>query len=83
MNVAEEFSLSPITCALNGGEDYELVFTIKQADYEKLKDLPEIRVVGHIMDESAGCRIVTNVGEALPLQAQGWDALMKKQHKTD
>jgi len=74
VQVAEEFKLDPTTCALNGGEDYELLFTIKQADYEKLKDVEGISVVGHITEESAGVNLISRSGTSVPITAQGWNA---------
>lgn len=72
---AKEFNLDYTTAALNGGEDYELLFTIKQSDFEKIQGNPNFSVIGHITDESAGCRMITRAGEAIPLKAQGWDAM--------
>lgn len=72
-NVAREFNLDPSTCALNGGEDYELLFSIKQADYEKIKDSPHMKVIGHYVDKAAGCSIIARDNTSLPLKAQGWN----------
>lgn len=69
---AEEFSLDPITCALNGGEDYELLFTIKQEDYEKIKYLNDVTLIGYITDKGKNAHLVTKSGDAIPLTAQGW-----------
>lgn len=77
MTTAEDFNLDPTTCALNGGEDYELLFTIKQADYDKLKGNPNFTFIGHMSAGSAPM-IVTEKGQALELTAQGWDAFLKK-----
>ncbi|NOX48153.1 MAG: thiamine-phosphate kinase [Chlorobi bacterium] len=74
VQVAEEFKLDPTTCALNGGEDYELLFTIKQADFEKLKDVEGISVVGHIMEENAGINLISRSGASVPITSQGWNA---------
>jgi len=71
---AAEFNLVPTTCALNGGEDYELLFTIKQADYEKIKGNPNLTVIGHITEDEAPCRLIGRGGESILLKAQGWDA---------
>lgn len=71
---AREFNLDPTVCALSGGEDYELLFTIKQADYEKIKLLMDISVIGHITEASAGCNLVTKSGLVHTLKAQGWNA---------
>ncbi len=74
VQVAEEFKLDPTTCALNGGEDYELLFTIKQKDYEKLKDVEGISVVGHITEATAGINLISRSGTSVPITAQGWNA---------
>ena len=73
--LAEEMHMNPLVAALNGGEDYELLFTVSMADYEKFKgdhDL-KIYIVGHITEETKGCRLVTNAGEEIELKAQGWN----------
>ena len=75
--LAEQFNLDPITCALSGGEDYELLFTLKQADYDKIKSIGQITVIGHMTGEKAEPRLVTSNNEAIPLKAQGWDAFKK------
>ena len=71
---AREFNLDPTVCALSGGEDYELLFTIKQTDYEKIKLQMDISIIGHITDASAGCNLVTKSGVVHALKAQGWNA---------
>src|ERR1700761_8220330 len=71
---AREFNLDPTVCALSGGEDYELLFTIKQTDYEKIKLQMDISVIGHITDASAGCNLITKSGVVHALKAQGWNA---------
>lgn len=71
---AQELGLSPLICALNGGEDYELLFTISQADYDKLKDYKGVSVIGHITDKNTGAQLVSKGGAQIPLKAQGWDA---------
>lgn len=73
--VASEFNLDHTTCALNGGEDYELLFTIKQKDYDKIKGNPNLSVIGHVTADGTGVNLITRSGERIPLQAQGWDAL--------
>ncbi|MBL1281426.1 MAG: thiamine-phosphate kinase [Fluviicola sp.] len=70
---AIEFNLDPNTCAMNGGEDYELLFTISQSDYEKIKGNPHMTVIGHITDEKAGRYYVDKNGAAIELTAQGWN----------
>lgn len=74
---AKEFNLNPTVCALNGGEDYELLFTINISDYEKIKRLAQdVTVIGHITDRSEGTNLVLTGTEMLtPLTAQGWNHL--------
>ncbi|MCH2223758.1 MAG: thiamine-phosphate kinase [Crocinitomicaceae bacterium] len=70
---ALEFNMDPATCALNGGEDYELLFTISQDDFDKIKGNPNMTVIGHITAEDDGRYFVDKNGSAIELQAQGWD----------
>ena len=72
--LAEEMNLNIVTCALNGGEDYELLFTCKLDDYEKLVPIEDVYLIGHITKAEHGLNIVGRNGEELPLQAQGWNA---------
>ncbi|MCU0353193.1 MAG: thiamine-phosphate kinase [Cytophagales bacterium] len=69
---AVEMNIDPVTCALNGGEDYELLFTIRQADFEKVKNHADISFIGYIQEASAGEFLVTKNGNRVSLQAQGW-----------
>ncbi|MFC7525428.1 thiamine-phosphate kinase [Parapedobacter sp. GCM10030251] len=73
-DTARDFGLDPTVCALSGGEDYELLFTIRQADYEKLKNQPDISVIGHITEASAGSELISKSGHSHPIKAQGWNA---------
>ena len=75
---ARQFNLDPTVCALSGGEDYELLFTVKQADYEKLKNLVDISFIGYITEASAGRNLVTKTGTVHQLTAQGWNAFKNK-----
>ena len=77
--VAEEMNLNIVTCALNGGEDYELLFTCNINDYEKLIPLDDVYIVGHITDPADGTLLIGRNGEQLPLKAQGWNAFTNKQ----
>ena len=73
--MAEEIDMNVITAALNGGEDYELLFTVPLHFHEKVKDLPGVKVIGHITKPELGCAMVTRDGSEIPLQAQGWNPL--------
>ncbi|MDA9808273.1 thiamine-phosphate kinase [Flavobacteriales bacterium] len=75
MNLANEFNMNPIFCALSGGEDYELLFTIGQEHYEKLKKDPDFTIVGFVTDKSEGNNFIANDGSSHSLTAQGWDAM--------
>ena len=76
-NRADEFNMPPETAALNGGEDYELLFTVKQSDFEKIKNYKGVSIIGHITDEVESVKMVTNAGSIINLNAQGWDAFFK------
>jgi thiamine-monophosphate kinase len=71
---AREFNLDPTVCALSGGEDYELLFTVKQADYDKIKFKMDITIIGYITEPAAGCNLISKSGVLHPLKAQGWNA---------
>lgn len=75
---ARDFNLDPTTCALNGGEDYELLFTIAQADYDKVKGNPSLTVIGYMTDRNSGYALIDKQGGQHELRAQGWDAFLKK-----
>ena len=77
MNLCDSVNIDPTTAALNGGEDYELLFTISQKDYDIIKGFLEVCVVGHITDESYGINLISRSGQSVPITAQGWDALRK------
>jgi thiamine-monophosphate kinase len=74
---AVEFGLDPITCALNGGEDYELLFTITQNDFEKIKKHHDIHFIGYVHEKKNENILVTKNGNVVPLKAQGWDHFSK------
>jgi thiamine-monophosphate kinase len=61
-------------CALNGGEDYELLFTVSQSDFEKIKGQISFSIIGHMTDEASGTVMVSKNEKVYPLQAQGWNA---------
>ncbi len=69
---AAEFSIDPNTCALNGGEDYELLFTIPQSDFEKIKNHPDIHTIGYMQELEKGNVMVTRNNNVIALKAQGW-----------
>jgi thiamine-monophosphate kinase len=71
--MAEELSINPLVAALNGGEDYELLFTVSLEDYDKIKTDPDFTIIGHITEAAEGTNLITNAGSAIPLQAQGWN----------
>jgi thiamine-monophosphate kinase len=75
---ARDFNLDPTTCALNGGEDYELLFTVSQSDYEKIKGNPSLSIIGHLMDAASGYHLIDRQGGMHALTAQGWDAFLRK-----
>jgi len=75
---AEELSINPLVAALNGGEDYELLFTVPLANYDIIKKEFDITIIGHIVPESEGANLITTSGSVIPLQAQGWNPLMNK-----
>ncbi|WP_321288526.1 thiamine-phosphate kinase [uncultured Sunxiuqinia sp.] len=72
---ADELSINPLVSALNGGEDYELLFTISLTDHDRIKNDPDITIIGHIVEEKSGTNLVTGAGTAIPLQAQGWNPI--------
>ena len=72
--MAEELNLNVITCALNGGEDFELLFTVPIADHEKVAAMKDVRVIGHIVSDNMGLALITRDGVEMELKAQGWTA---------
>jgi thiamine-monophosphate kinase len=75
--LAEEMNLNIVTCALNGGEDYELLFTCDINDYEKLIPLEDVYLIGHITKAEHGIHLIGRNGEEIALKAQGWNAFTK------
>lgn len=75
ISTCEEFNLDSTTIALSGGEDYELLFTIAQADYDKIKGNPNFTVIGYITDKEEGVNLITRAGQFIPIIAKGWNAL--------
>jgi len=72
-DMALEFNINPLVAALNGGEDYELLFTIPLNDHDKVKEDPDITVIGHMTIPEEGTQLVTAGGAMIPLQAQGFN----------
>lgn len=77
-SMAEEFNMNLTTCALNGGEDYELLFTVPLACHEKIQDISDIRMIGHITKPELGCALITRDGQEFELKAQGWNPLKEQ-----
>jgi thiamine-monophosphate kinase len=73
--MAEELNMSIVTAALNGGEDYELLFTASIEDYEKILAIDNVGIVGHITKPELGLNLVGREGEEIGLKAQGWNSL--------
>ncbi len=79
ISVCEEFEIDSTMIALSGGEDYELLFTISQDDYDKIKGNPHLTVIGHMTEENEGMHLVTRANQKLPLIARGWNSMEKKE----
>jgi thiamine-monophosphate kinase len=75
MTVCEEFNIDATTVAINGGEDYELLFTIAMEDFDKIKGNPNFTIIGHMTQESEGIHLVTRANTRIALKARGWDAI--------
>ena len=76
--MAEEFNMNLTTCAMNGGEDYELLFTVPIADHEKVSAMEGVKLIGHITKPELGCALITRDGQEFELKAQGWNPLKEK-----
>ena len=76
--MAEELNMNVTTCALNGGEDYELLFTVPLSDHDKVSTIKGIKVIGHITKPELGCGLITRDGQEFELKAQGWNPLKEK-----
>jgi thiamine-monophosphate kinase len=74
INACEEFNLDSTTIALSGGEDYELLFTISQEDFPKIKGNPNFSIIGHALPKSSGMHLVTRGGEQIEIKAMGWNS---------
>ena len=73
--MAEELGMNLVTAALNGGEDYELLFTVPLHYHEQIEKLPGVKLIGHITKADLGCAMITRDGTEIPLRAQGWNPL--------
>ena len=76
--MAEELNMNVTTCALNGGEDYELLFTVPLTDHDKVAAMKGVKVIGHITKAELGCGLITRDGQEFELKAQGWNPLKEK-----
>ena len=81
INFCESLKIDPTTAALNGGEDYELLFTISQKDFDKIKEYPDITIIGHIAEKASGTYLVSRSNQLVAIKAQGWDGLKEKNLK--
>lgn len=79
INVCEEFNIDSTTVAINGGEDYELLFTIKMDDFDKIKGNPNFSIIGHMTQQSEGIHLVTRANTRIELKARGWDAISNEE----
>lgn len=79
ISVCEEFEIDSTMIALSGGEDYELLFTISQDDFDKIKGNPHLTVIGHMTEENEGMHLVTRANQKLPLIARGWNSMENKE----
>lgn len=73
--MAEELNMNLVTAAMNGGEDYELLFTVPLHCHDKVKAIPGVKVIGHMTDKSLGCAMITRDGNEIEVSAQGWNPL--------
>lgn len=78
ISVCEEFQLDSTTVAINGGEDYELLFTVKMDDFDKLKGNPNFTIIGHMVEATEGMHLITRANTKIPLKARGWNALTEE-----
>ena len=75
---AEEFNMNLTTCAMNGGEDYELLFTVPLTEHEKVANMEGVKLIGHITKPELGCALISRDGQEFELKAQGWNPLQEK-----
>ncbi len=77
IDACKELNMEPLICALNGGEDYELLFTLPMSNFDIIAARNDVSIIGHITDKSEGCNLVTEQNQQMPLIAQGWNAYGK------
>ena len=80
VSVAESFDITPLNYALNGGEDYELLFTVPLEAYDKIKELPGVFIIGHMTEVAAGIHCITDGGNLLPIKAHGFNHFNNEEH---
>ncbi len=76
--MAEELNMNLITAAMNGGEDYELLFTVPLTEHDRIENIKGVKMIGYITEPDLGCAMITRDGQEFPLKAQGWNAFTKK-----
>ena len=69
--------MNPLTAALNGGEDYELLMAISQSEYEKIKNHPYLTVIGHFTKNKLSAKLITSLNQEIDITAQGWNSISK------
>ncbi len=79
--MAEELNMNLVTAALNGGEDYELLFTVPLVDKEKVEQLKDVHLIGYVTEKNLGCAMVTRDGNEITIQSQGWNPLKEENKK--
>ena len=72
--VCDEFNLNPTTIALSGGEDYELLFTIDQSSYDKIKNNPDLTIIGHVTEKKAGTNLINSMDQKIEIKSEGWNS---------
>tara|TARA_B100000886_G_scaffold132977_1_gene89688 strand:- start:157 stop:1200 length:1044 start_codon:yes stop_codon:yes gene_type:complete len=72
--VCDEFNLNPTTIALSGGEDYELLFTIDQSSYDKIKNNPDLTIIGHVTEKKAGINLINSMDQKIEIKSEGWNS---------
>ena len=77
VKICDEFKINPLTAALNGGEDYELLMAISQSEYEKIKNHPYLTVIGHFTKNKSSAKLITSLNQEIEITAQGWNSISK------